>query len=401
MPDIFDKDGLQTATNEETLSDLTDSFNSIYGADDPINIDSETPDGQMLNIFSQGGTILRELLYQMNYSFDPDNAFGRVLDARCALNNIFRKGGSYTFVNITVKTDRAVSLEGLDENFESPTATAYTVQDDAGTLYYLVYSVSIEANKEVSLLFRAQKIGAVEVIPNTITTPVTIVSGVISVNNPASETSKGVNEESDGELKIRRRRSLALNATNNASSMEAALLTLSGVVDAKVYENYGQKNPPPIDLHTCWIVVDGGDSEAIAETIYEKLGYGVSMNGSVSYEITGKNNRPFEAKWDTPNISDLYIKFNLKKTLSTVSFDETALNKIKEYVLSNLAFKIGDYADAAYVSDVCNQAITNVGGNGVALDVLLSDDNSTFVNYIVSDYDKVFKPKSIDITVIA
>lgn len=401
MPDILNDEGLQVATNEETLSDLTDKFNAIYGEDDPINIDSETPDGQMLNIYSEGGTIIRELLTQLEASFDPDQAFGRPLDQRCALNNVFRKGGSYTYVNIDVKVDRQVQLEGLDENFESPTATSYTVQDDAGTLFYLVYSTLIDAGETVSLLFRAQKIGAVQVIANTITTPVTIVAGVVSVNNPAAALSTGVNEETDNALKIRRRSSLALNATNNSAAMEAGLLELSGVVDAIVYENYGQDNAPPIDLHSIWVIVEGGDSEAIANKIYEKKGYGVSMNGAVSHSITGKTGRPFEAKWDVPTTQDLYIKFDLKKTISTITFDDTILEEIKDYVLNNLTFKIGGDADAATVSDVCNQAIVSVGGNAVALDVQISENGTTWTNYLTSNYSKIFTPKSVDITVLS
>jgi len=51
MPNVLDAEGLQTATREELVTYFTEKYQQIYG--DDINLDSNTPDGQMLNIFVQ------------------------------------------------------------------------------------------------------------------------------------------------------------------------------------------------------------------------------------------------------------------------------------------------------------------------------------------------------------
>ena len=49
MPNQLDGTGLQVKTQLELLTYLTTGFQSIYG--DDINLDSDTPDGQLLFIF--------------------------------------------------------------------------------------------------------------------------------------------------------------------------------------------------------------------------------------------------------------------------------------------------------------------------------------------------------------
>ena len=78
MTDSFSSNGLQVSTNAELVENLTTSFQSIYGSD--ISVDQNSPDGQMINIFAQGQTDIRELLVQIYNSFDPDNCSGRLLD---------------------------------------------------------------------------------------------------------------------------------------------------------------------------------------------------------------------------------------------------------------------------------------------------------------------------------
>lgn len=193
MSDNFDENGLEVATRPELVEALTQAFQTIYGAD--VNLDQSSPDGQLLNIFAQGGIDVRELLMQIYNSFDPDNCSGRILDERCAINNVFRKGGTFTTVPIDITTNRTVTLEGLDENYNDVNATGYTIQDSAGNQFILVSTQTLQAGT-TRVLFRSKDVGAVQTTLNTITIPVTIVLGVVSVNNPVDAT-EGVNEESD------------------------------------------------------------------------------------------------------------------------------------------------------------------------------------------------------------
>lgn len=376
MTDVLDSNGLQVSSNAELVSQLTSDFQNIYGSD--INVEQNSPDGQMINIFAQGGTDVRELLVQLYNSFDPDNCSGRVLDERCAINNIFRKSGTFTTVLITLVTDRNITLQGVDANYNDPSAIGYTIQDNAGNQFVLVNTQTFAAGTHTAL-FRAKEIGAVETAIGTITTPVTIVLGVVSVNNPIAATT-GENEETEAELKIRRRQSVAISSSGYLNGILASVLQLDGVTDAAAYENYTNvtdANGTP--AHCLWLVVEGGSASDIADVIYKKKPAGTNMRGNITYNITTVSRQTFTAAWDEPTPQGLYVKFNIQPKVAGIVFDETA---IKNYILNHITYKIGDGAETSTLTTIAQLAIDSNGGNGVAVNVLISTDNQNWVEYV-------------------
>ena len=374
MSDSFDENGLQTATAPEILAELEQAFRDIYGND--ILLDSSTPDGQWLNILAQKGVDVRGLLMQVYNSFNPDNAQGAVLDQRCAINNIFRKAGTFTTVSIDITTDRTVTLEGVDENYNNPEATGYTIQDNEGNRFILVNTQTLSAGT-TSVLFRAETMGNVVVLPDTITTPVTIVLGVLSVNNPTTAAEIGENEESDNKLRERRRQSVAINSFGYLNGLQAALLQLDGVNDAKVYENYtSSTDADGTPAHCIWVVMDGGSTADIANTIFSKKCPGTNMRGDITYTIITPAQTQFIAKWDEASITPLYIRFNIKPIDVGTTFDHDA---IKAYIESNISFKIGEWAETASITTIAQEAIDANGGGGYAIDVQVSGGGSSAV----------------------
>jgi hypothetical protein len=305
MPNTLNADGLTTKTRAELLSELTSDFETIYGSD--INLDSDTPDGQILGIFIQSYLDLLDLLSQVYNSFDPDNAIGVVLDQRVAINGIQRQSGTFTVTNITVVTDQALNLYGLDQSVEE----VFTVQDDAGNQFQLIDTYSAPGSGSHVLAFQAAEPGEVLTIPNTITTPVTIVLGVTSVNNPTSFTTLGINEETDNELKLRRRRSVSLASQGYLAGLLAALENLTGMNSAFVYENNtAATDADGVPSHSIWVIVSGTASdEDIANAIYQKRNAGCGMFGSESYTITQIDGSPFIINWDEVIQENLFIKF--------------------------------------------------------------------------------------------
>lgn len=304
MPNSLGATGLVTMTQQELVDYFTTQYKSIYGAD--INLGSDTPDGQMMMIFIQSILDLEDLLTQINNMFDPDLAIGNVLDQRVAINGIQRQAGTYTITNITVVTSQAVTLFGLDQIVEP----VYTVKDNAGNKWQLVTSVNLLAGTNV-LIFQSAVPGEVLTTANTITTPVTIVLGVTSVNNPTTYTTLGINEESDFDLKIRRQKSVSLSSQGYLAGLLAALENISGVSFAAVYENVtGSTDGDGIPSHSIWVIISGSASiTAIAQAIYNKRNAGCGMKGSQTFTITQADGSTFVVKWDNVETEDLYIKF--------------------------------------------------------------------------------------------
>lgn len=393
MSDSFDENGLQVASVTELRQSLESSFKEIYG--DDISVESNTPDGQLINILAQKGVDVRGLLMQLYNSFNPDNAQGAVLDQRCAINNIFRKAGTFTSVAIDITTDRTVTLQGLDSEYNSLDATGYTVQDNEGNRFILANTITLAAGT-TRVAFRAEQLGEVLVMPNTITTPVTVVLGVVSVNNLTVATAVGTDEEKDSSLRERRRQSVALSSFAYLDGLQAALLQLDGVVDAKVYENPTNSiDSDGIPAHGIWVVMEGGSSKDIATTVYNRKTPGTNMKGSLSYTITTPAGTPFVAKWDEADTLTLYIKFNIQPITPSVTFD---LDAIKEYIETNLSYKIGQDAETASITEIAQEAINAAGGNGYAVDVQISDDNATWVEYLSGVTAKIYAVADVNIT---
>lgn len=394
MTDSLTANGLQVSTNPELVEDLTTSFQGIYGED--ISVEQNTPDGQLINILAQGQTDIRELLVQLYNSFDPDNCSGRLLDERCAINNVFRKGGTFTTIDIQIVTDRTVSLQGLDADFNDVEATGYTIQDNAGNQFILVNSQTLTAGTH-SVLFRAQKLGRVETTIGTITTPVTIVLGVVSVNNPTAPVSIGQNEETDTELKIRRRQSTSISSSGYLNGLLAYVLQLDGVTDAALYENYSnQTNELGIPPHCIWLIVEGGSAAEIANALYIKKSYGCNMRGDITYTITTASNDQFIARWDEPTTQPLWLRFTIQSLKSNITFD---LDSIKQYIFDNTGFMIVSYADTASLTCISQAAVDANGGEGFVLNVQISTDGSNWVEYVKSAAAVKLVLSTIDITV--
>lgn len=396
MPDILDANGLQVETLPEIVADLTTGLQGIYGPD--INVDSNSPDGQSINIYGQGAADIRELILGVYNSFDPDRAIGVQLDERCAINRIQRNGGTYTIQPVDITVNATTSLQGLDANFNNPNGVGFTVQDDAGNKFILIDSVTLTSGTQ-SLNFRAQMIGQVETIVNTIVNQTTVVLGVTTVNNSSAALEVGENEETDAQFRLRRQQSVSNNSTGYLNGLEGDLLGLDGVTDAKVYENRGDTiDGDGIPAHGTWSIVEGGANSDIAGTIYADKSYGSNLKGAVSVSITTPAGAIFTAQFDRPSPENLYIQFQIQPTINTAVFNDAL---IKQYIVDNLSYKIGQFAETSSITAIALAAINANGGGGVPVEVKISSDDATWVDYLeTSTLDKQFviDVSRIDIT---
>lgn len=305
--------GLTTATQAELVAQYTAALQAIYGAS--INLGSETPDGQWMMIMIQSVLDLEDLLVQIYSGFDPDNAIGTTLDQRVAINGIQRQAGTFTVTNITLVTTQTIALFGLDQS----AVPVYTVADNAGTQWQLQFSNASLAAGTHALSFQSATPGAISTTPNTITTPVTIVLGVASINNPSTYTTLGTNEETDAQLKLRRQISVALPSQGYYDGLLAALENIPGVTYAFIEENdTGVTNADGVPGHSIWVIVAGsGAASAIAQAIYVKRNAGCGMYNTqgigggnpVSFNVTQADGTIFTVKWDTVVASTPDIKF--------------------------------------------------------------------------------------------
>ncbi len=381
MADAITENGLEVKSYDTLLNEIQDSMNSIYATDgDLINFDSETPDGEMTNIFAQAGSDNRELAQEIYNSFDPSKCSGVVQDSRYALNYITRNGGTFTIQNIDVTVNQTVTLSGLDANYNSTEAASYTISDDAGVLWYLIDTTTLEAGTH-SLPFRSKDMGLVQPTIGTITNQVTKVLGVVSVINSVAPTTLGAEQETDTQFRIRRERSTAKKGQNNLDAMLGQLLDLDGVSDADLWVNVTNEiDSTGTPGNTIWIICEGGANSDISEVIYANSA-GNPMRGEISVDVPAISGQIFQVKFDRPEPIALYIKFDFKLIveLSAVNVDG-----IKDYIAENLTFALNEDAETSKITGIASDAILANGGGGYALNVQISTNGTTWTDYIAS-----------------
>ena len=381
MADILDANGLSVDNYNTLLGNIQSDMNSIYAVDgDNINFDSSTPDGQFTNILAQIGSDIREVVQEVYNSFDPDKCTGVIQDSRYSLNYLTRKGGSFTIQNIDVTTDKTVTLQGLDANYNDLNAASYTVSDNAGNLWYLIDTTTLLAGT-TSLPFRSQNLGLVQPTIGTINNQVTKVLGVTSVNNSVAPTTLGESQESDAEFRIRRNRSTATNGQNNYDAIIGQLLELDGVTDVQVHvNNTSSTDSTGTNAYTVWVIAEGGANADIANVIYQNS-TGLPTRGAIEVDVPSVSGQVFTTSFDRANPVSLYIQFDLKNTNSDVNVSE---DTIKEYIAENLTFTLNQPAETSYVTEIASAALLQYGLGLYALNVEVSTDGTTWTDYIAS-----------------
>lgn len=373
MTDSLNYNGLTTKTNTELVTEIQQELQNIYSPNgEEINFTSASPDGQFTELLAEIGTVHRELLTSVYNATDPSKCDGAQQDSKYQINYLTRKGGTYTTQSIAITATKTVTLQGLDGSYNDTTATAFTVSDDSGNLWYLVDTTTIYAGI-TSLEFRAAEIGAVTPTIGTITTIVTITEGITAVNNIVGYTILGVEQESNYDFRIRRDRSTGKQSGNSEDSILGQILALTGVNDCITWVNDTDETDSTGTLpHYLWTIVDGGANTDIADIIYSNKG-GCGTRGNITVPIATISAQTLNISFDRPIIVPLYIKFDL---YSITGVGEINQDGIKEYIAENLLYKISEDAETSKVTTVCAEAIENNGGGAYALNVEISTGGS-------------------------
>ncbi|MES2155459.1 MAG: baseplate J/gp47 family protein [bacterium] len=390
MPNLINATGLQVATTDEIATSLKNALFAIYGAD--INLDSESPDGQMVGIFSQAVSDVEDLLVDIYNMFDPDTAYGISLQRLCAINGMTIKNGTFTTTPVEITTDRALTLPGLDQDILIP----FQVRD-ANTVWTLISSYTFSAADTQALVFQAASLGPITPLPNTITIQATPLSGVTDVNNPTvAGAVLGQAEETDVELRIRRAKSFQLAATSPADAVEAALQAITDVTDALVINNATNGTVDGTPAHSIWAIVVGGTDVEIAAALYGKLAPGCGMRGALTYDVTRPNGQLATMSWDAGLEQRLYVQFGIIPTVAGLTFNTTLLKQelaaalLNHWKLSQVA-SIGDIVRAMFA----------VEPRAILVSVGVSTDGMSYTDTVDTTSDKYFftlAAADIDIT---
>lgn len=396
MANTIDENGLTTDTLDESVAAITTDLKGVYG--DDINVDSDSPDGQMINIFALAKMDVLDLLTQVYNSFNPDTAVGKVLDQRVAINGIQRLGGTYTTSYFALTVTKALTLVGLDSATpDNPPANIYTIKDAEGNYFYLTTSQILAAAGSYNLQFTAEAPGKIQVVSGQTMSFVSVVSGCSAIATATRmNTVEGTDEETDAALRLRRQQSVSLASSGFLESLVSAVKNISGVTYATAYENItAATDSDGIPAHGIWVIVEGGIDSDIAYAIYKKRSGGSAMKGSTVVVITRVNGVAFQIKFDRTSSENIYIKFDAK-SISGAALDTTYL---AEQIVANASLDVNQSISSNDIAALVRAADSNC----YASNILISNDNTNWYGLLsttAKNYRFALATARIAITVV-
>ena len=148
-----------------------------------------------------------------------------------------------------------------------------------------------------------------------------------------------------------------------------------------VFENNsGEEDENSVPGHSIWVIVDGGDEDEIAETIYKYRNAGCGMVGNVAVQVTQVDDSVFPIYFDRALESDLYVKFEID-VIGGGSYDEDFL---KSQLVLLYEFGIYDPADVASVASI----IKGINPQLVASSVEVSNNGTDWLTDLVYPISK-------------
>jgi uncharacterized phage protein gp47/JayE len=375
--------GLLRTRLDERVTELQEAFRAIFGED--LDLDADTVDGQVLGIFAESQSDLDQLTEDVYHSFNPQTASGVGLSRVVQYNGITRIPGAYSTVDLLcVGTEGTIIPAGSLIKSSTTTTTFETIAEAV-----------IPAEGQISVAARSVEQGAYAASADTLTKIDTPIYGWQTVTNPLDAVT-GRFEETDAELRVRRRNSTSTPATAIIDGVFGALSQLPQVLQARVYENETDEIQPVTNLppHSMYCVVEGGVVANIALTIWNKKSAGVTMVGDITEQILDSQGSPHNIKFSRPDYVDIYIVINLS---TRSGWPTDGADRIKAALsawgLSNI--KIG----AELIQSLLFDPVNTVPGQSVQ-DLFIGDAPAPATeDNIVAEFDQLIRIDTSRITV--
>jgi len=290
----FGPNGLIVPEESDILTAVCNDLNTAFGG--TLNLDPTdsatlaTPQGQLASSMAAIIADKNNLLLQYISQVDPQYAQGRMQDAIGNIYGIQRVAATYTMI--------VCRCYGVIGTLIPDTAQ---IQDSYGNIYQTNVVQAIGGTGYSDINFYNIVAGAIPYsggLPPVIYTPV---SGWDSVDEPSgSNIFLGLDAENQVEFEYRRQYSVSINSRGSGASIYSAVLGSGATLtppnqpsDVLVLENTTNntvaRGGVSLKAHSIYVAVIGGDNNAIAQAIYDKISCGCDTNGSTSVTIYDQN----------------------------------------------------------------------------------------------------------------
>jgi uncharacterized phage protein gp47/JayE len=233
------------------------------------------------------------------------------VDVQSALNNL--PDLSSVLVTGDFSTGFDITFTGTDG--QKPQSDL-TISEN--TLVLVVAPVAVVSSTSIdgaipssTVAAKAKEVGPIEAPSGTLSVIETPVTGWDSVENEL-DADLGRDEESDAELKIRRDLALQQAGAATVGAIFSQLSSLDGVSTVRIFENiteiYDLEGRPPKSYEA---VIQGGDEDEIAATIWSTKPAGIQTFGDILKNILDSQGYPQQVSFSRPTGLTIYVTLNI------------------------------------------------------------------------------------------
>lgn len=289
--------GITAPTFPVILAYLQAQYQSIYGAD--VYLGSDSQDGQFLAIIAAAINDSNSAAIAVYNSFSPSTAQGNGLASAVKINGIARAVATNSTVGVTITgAAGTIIANGV-------------VADTNGNKWNLPATVLIPPAGSILVTATAATTGAISASIGAVNAIQTPTYGWQSVTNP-SAAATGNPVETDAALRVRQTTSVALPSVTVLSGIVGAVDAIPGVTELAVYENdTNATDANGLPAHSIALVVNGGDSTAIATAISLKKTPGAYTQGTTSVAITDAVGVPRTIRFYRPTLVPVSVAITL------------------------------------------------------------------------------------------
>ena len=245
---------------------------------DDLSLDTETPQGQMIDGISLLFAELDEAVVALGNGYSLDRAAGVAQDDQSTLLNVTRRRATQSTVTVT--------MSGVPGTVIPAGARVSTAANDAFASLAMA-TIGVAGNVDVAMA--SVESGAIAAAAASLTTIVDVIAGWESVTNAAAAT-LGATEETQAEFRLRYRRHTSRNAQTYIQAIESRLLDGPGVVDVLVRDNSTDasvtEQGQDIAAGSIYCVVDGGTDADVGEAIFRAKTPGIPTVGGTTETVT-------------------------------------------------------------------------------------------------------------------
>lgn len=289
----FSKKGIEIAPYTQIRTAITTRYKQIYG--DDIDLSTSTADGQYIEMLCLIINNMLQSIKTVYSNLDVDTAQGKFLDMLSALTNVTRQPAQNSKVILKVTLTELNSLV-VGPSYLGGQTESLSFLDKNGTEWTFKPSsaVTLVKDEEQSIIVESTIPGPVRADAGWIDRTLDASLLMTVVQNQAATI--GSYEETDSQLRARRLQLLGSSGISVIQSLNAALMSLDGIEDVKIYNNDSDsatqaKDDTDIAAHSVYIILRKAATSALTKeligtTLYEKMTPGIQfiMPGTVTGE---------------------------------------------------------------------------------------------------------------------